>query len=476
MKTLFYFRGLNILLLILVSVLLFKVSPALATLDIGLNTVSDSISLAQTDPIIIAVKIINISSLFLAIITVIIILYGGAQYLFASGDDELITKARKTIIRGLIGLVIVLASWTIASSVVGKFVVDTGASLSDEDYLAVVDTGIVTDNGTGILPCVPNCENNECGDDGCGNSCGSCDYDKFCNDSNVCEIYLACASSVESYIADPTPSNFVCGVSTVRYEGGPWDSTGTTRNKGGYYRTVQIGDQCWLRDNMNIGTRVNSCANGACVGDDCEKSCFDWLSPFDIASDSVGNIEKYCYADLESNCDLYGGLYNWPQLMQLPWACFNGIWNGSNCDTNCNASSLPNNQDRRRGICPAGWHVPNNLEQHNLVGTYSNCDEFDSGGNHCSPAGGALKIAADCYVPGSSYCGATGMDILLGGGRAHGGQYGLWGTTIGNGWYWNATQISGSAAWARDTSLGYDAWFVNNESKLWSFAVRCIKD
>jgi len=37
---------------------------------------------------------------------------------------------------------------------------------------------------------------------------------------------------------------FVCGVSKVYYEGQT-------------YNTVQIGDQCWLKENLNIGTRIN---------------------------------------------------------------------------------------------------------------------------------------------------------------------------------------------------------------------------
>jgi uncharacterized protein (TIGR02145 family) len=44
--------------------------------------------------------------------------------------------------------------------------------------------------------------------------------------------------------------------------------------------------------------------------------------------------EKYCYNNLTANCNQYGGLYQWDELM--------------------NYTDTPMGQ----GICPPGWHVP----------------------------------------------------------------------------------------------------------------------
>jgi len=63
----------------------------------------------------------------------------------------------------------------------------------------------------------------------------------------------------------------------------------TDSRDGKTYNTVQIGDQCWFKENLNVGTRING------VQEQTDNSV----------------IEKYCYADLESNCDIYGGLYQW---------------------------------------------------------------------------------------------------------------------------------------------------------------------
>lgn len=55
-------------------------------------------------------------------------------------------------------------------------------------------------------------------------------------------------------------------------------------------------------------------------------------------------IERYCYDNDTTNCDKYGGLYQWSEMMQLP----------SECNTKSCADLIkPNHQ----GICPEGWRL-----------------------------------------------------------------------------------------------------------------------
>ncbi len=55
-------------------------------------------------------------------------------------------------------------------------------------------------------------------------------------------------------------------------------------------------------------------------------------------------IERYCYDNDSINCLIYGGLYQWAEVMQLP----------SRCNTESCADLIkPNHQ----GICPAGWRL-----------------------------------------------------------------------------------------------------------------------
>lgn len=85
---------------------------------------------------------------------------------------------------------------------------------------------------------------------------------------------------------------------------------------GNTYNTVKIGSQCWRKENLNVGTRIDGSINQS----------------------NTSTIEKYCYENLESNCDTYGGLYQWNEAMEYV--------------------SSPGAQ----GICPTDWHIPTYAE------------------------------------------------------------------------------------------------------------------
>lgn len=87
------------------------------------------------------------------------------------------------------------------------------------------------------------------------------------------------------------------------------------------YSTVLIGEQCWLAQNMNLGTFIYG------VGDQTNNYVY----------------EKFCYHNELVNCDVYGGLYQWGEAMQY--------------DTNT----------RTQGICPTGFHIPSNAEWDTLI-------------------------------------------------------------------------------------------------------------
>lgn len=65
-----------------------------------------------------------------------------------------------------------------------------------------------------------------------------------------------------------------------------------------YYEIVAIGSQIWMAENLNSGIMI---APGEAV------------NPVDN-----GIFEKYCYEDDESNCETYGGLYDWYELLDYP--------------------------------------------------------------------------------------------------------------------------------------------------------------
>jgi hypothetical protein len=63
---------------------------------------------------------------FLGIVAVVIILFGGFQWMTAAGSPEKVKHAKTLMIQGVIGLVIVLAAFAIASFVINGLVSATG--------------------------------------------------------------------------------------------------------------------------------------------------------------------------------------------------------------------------------------------------------------------------------------------------------------------------------------------------------------
>ncbi|MBK7214078.1 MAG: hypothetical protein IPH88_12420, partial [Bacteroidales bacterium] len=143
----------------------------------------------------------------------------------------------------------------------------------------------------------------------------------------------------------------------------PCPGEDTVHYFGKSYPTVQIGTQCWLKENLNVGTMING-----------QQQQTD---------NSV--LEKFCYDNLELNCEIYGGLYQWNEAMQYQ-----------------------SNQDIQ-GICPAGWHVPSQYEFNTLI-EYLGGDSVAGGkmkesgtGNWMPPNVGATNESGFSGLPGGSW-------------------------------------------------------------------------
>lgn len=73
---------------------------------------------AKADPRAIVTNVIGIISGFLGIIAVVIILISGFQWMTAGGDEEAVKKAQTRLVQGVIGLILILSTWSIAYYVV----------------------------------------------------------------------------------------------------------------------------------------------------------------------------------------------------------------------------------------------------------------------------------------------------------------------------------------------------------------------
>ena len=94
------------------------VLPAQAQPDLGLNYASNlDLSESNADPRDLAVSITKYLMTFLGIIAVIIILYGGFMWMTAAGNEDRVASAKKIIVAGAIGLVVILAAFVIVQFV-----------------------------------------------------------------------------------------------------------------------------------------------------------------------------------------------------------------------------------------------------------------------------------------------------------------------------------------------------------------------
>ena len=70
-------------------------------------------------------RIINVALSLLGIIVLVIIIYGGFLWMTAGGNDDRVAEAKKWIFGGIIGLVIILSAYAIASFVISNLVTAT---------------------------------------------------------------------------------------------------------------------------------------------------------------------------------------------------------------------------------------------------------------------------------------------------------------------------------------------------------------
>jgi hypothetical protein len=80
----------------------------------------NSLGLGERDPRDIAASVIRILLGFLGMIAVVIILLGGFKWMTAGGNEEKVGEARKLIIQGVVGLIIILAAFGISTFVINS--------------------------------------------------------------------------------------------------------------------------------------------------------------------------------------------------------------------------------------------------------------------------------------------------------------------------------------------------------------------
>jgi len=202
------------------------------------------------------------------------------------------------------------------------------------------------------------------------------------------------------------------------------------------YNVVLIGSQCWMAKNLNYGTRIDG--------------------SIDQTNNTPPVAEKYCYNDDPNNCDIYGGLYQWGEVVQY--------YNGA---SNTSSWTLPP-LGVLQGLCPNGWHIPKQDEFGILVNTICGDDTY---------AGYFLKepqfIHWDFPNPADPF-NLYGYTALGAGCRAPGG---IFSDLRNNIWFWTCTECNNISAISPDAQ-SYSTLFPleTTNSKTWGMSIRCIRD
>lgn len=91
-----------------------------ATLDPGFDVFKDEIGLGTRDIRLTIADLIHEAIGLLGIMAVVIILYGGFIWMISAGSDEKVKQAKDTMTSGIIGLVIVLTSYSLANFILNS--------------------------------------------------------------------------------------------------------------------------------------------------------------------------------------------------------------------------------------------------------------------------------------------------------------------------------------------------------------------
>ena len=222
----------------------------------------------------------------------------------------------------------------------------------------------------------------------------------------------------------------------------PCPGTATiTDYDGNTYTTVQIGDQCWMRENL----RTTHYANGGSI-------------PLgsNTSTDSTTAYRFYPNSN-ESNVSTYGYLYNWPAVM------------GGSASSNSNPSGV-------QGICPNGWHVPSHSEWTQLINYVSGQTSYVCSNNSNNIA---KALASTTYWMNSNESCAVGNTpadnnatgfTALPADRTHVSGLGT------HAFFWSSTDDGNDAY---DLSFIYSLAHVANiysDFKFFGFSVRCLRN
>jgi len=193
---------------------------------------------------------------------------------------------------------------------------------------------------------------------------------------------------------------------------------------GNIYKTITIGTQTWMAENL----KTTKYTNGDLIGTTTPVT-------LDYSSQSTPKYQ-WSYNGNESYVAAYGRLYTWYAVTDS------------------------------RGVSPTGWHVPTDAEWKTLY-TFLNSIDY---------AGALLKESGSSHWKRykDEATNFTGFSALPGGRRNTDGFFGL-----GNfGFWWNTTENSADYGknWTMMNNKNFLEWTFMPFSKSIGLSIRCVKD
>lgn len=85
------------------------------------GVIQETTGLSGKDPKLITIAVVQYVLGLLALITVIFLIWAGIDWMTAAGNEERVARAKKTIRNAVVGLVVILLSWALASFVANTF-------------------------------------------------------------------------------------------------------------------------------------------------------------------------------------------------------------------------------------------------------------------------------------------------------------------------------------------------------------------
>lgn len=186
------------------------------------------------------------------------------------------------------------------------------------------------------------------------------------------------------------------------------------------FKTVQIGNQIWMAENLNVATF----RNGEPIPE--VKTQQEWVQAGEKGQPA------WCHFNNDpAHSAKYGRLYNWYAATDA------------------------------RGLAPEGWHVPSDEEWTYLSNQL--------GGDVAA----GVKLKSQTTWTSGAGNNSSGFNVLAGGGRGGTSQFKGQGSVAV---FWSTTPKSRSFAYYRVLHASKNGFYREDDDKMSGFAVRCVRD